>query len=78
MQVRVEVADARRCERAVEGRTGDAHGEHPLLSRLVAQPERYIIQVNEGLIQVMRSSENGATKVSAATAASAMSGRNAW
>ena len=45
---------------------------------LVAQPERYIIQVNEGLIQVMRSSENGATKVPAATAASAMSGRNAW
>ena len=45
---------------------------------LVAQPERYIIQVNEGLIQVMRSSENGATKVPAATAVSAMSGRNAW
>ena len=34
VQVRVEVADARRCEGAAEGRTGDAHGEHPLLSRL--------------------------------------------
>jgi hypothetical protein len=43
---------------------------------LVAQPQRYIIHRNEGLIQVMRSHLNGATNVPAARAAAvSMPGR---
>ena len=42
---------------------------------LVAQPQRYIIQRNDGLIQVIRSRRNGGTKAPAATAASAIANR---
>jgi len=40
---------------------------------LVAQPDRYIIQKKDGLIQVIRVSLNGGTNVPAPTAASAIS-----
>lgn len=39
---------------------------------LVDHPERYIIPRNDGLTHVIRSRLNGATKVPAATAASAI------
>ena len=45
---------------------------------LVAQPERYIIHKNEGLIQVIRSSLKGATKVPAVSARSVISAEYAW
>jgi hypothetical protein len=41
---------------------------------LVAQPDRYIIHRNDGLIHVIRSSLNGDTNLPAASAASAMTG----
>jgi len=45
---------------------------------LAAQPDRCIIHPNDGLIQVIRSRENGATNVPARIAASAISGPDAW
>jgi hypothetical protein len=45
---------------------------------LVAQPQRYIIHRNDGLIQVIRSRLNGGTKRPAATAGPAISGEYAW
>jgi hypothetical protein len=44
----------------------------------VAQPERYIIHRNEGLIQVIRSSLKGATNVPAVSARSVISAEKAW
>ena len=45
---------------------------------LSAQPQRYIIQRNEGLIQVIRSRLKGGTNRPARSAASAISGGYAW
>lgn len=45
---------------------------------LVAHPERYIIQRNEGLIQVMRSRLKGGTSMPARSAPSAIDAGNAW
>jgi hypothetical protein len=41
---------------------------------LVAQPQRYIIHRNDGLIHVVRSRLNGATNVPSASAGSAIAG----
>jgi hypothetical protein len=45
---------------------------------LVAQPQRYIIHRKDGLIHVIRSRLNGATKRPARTAGSAIAGEYAW
>src|SRR5262245_23664511 len=45
---------------------------------LLAQPQRYIIHRNDGLIHVILSRLNGATNRPAATARSAISGGYAW
>jgi hypothetical protein len=44
----------------------------------VPQPQRYIIHRNDGLIQVIRSRLNGATKRPARTAGSAIAAEYAW
>ena len=44
----------------------------------VAQPQRYIIHRNDGLIHVIRSRLNGGTNVPAASAGSAIAGGYAW
>ncbi len=48
--------------------------EDTLLAGFVAQPQRYIIHRNDGLIHVMRVRLKGATKRCADTAGSAISG----
>ena len=65
---RLVVAQARVRERPLEPGPGDLDRQDAFLPGLAAQPDRCIIQPNDGLIQVIRSRLKGGTNVPARTA----------